>query len=242
MGMLRSMIPRPLTPIEARVLATLMEKARTVPDTYPLSLNLVVTGCNQKTSREPVMQLSDAQAQEALDDLKAASLVVESHGSRVARYEHNFQRVYGVPDQSAALLGLLMLRGPQTAGELRINAERWHRFADISSVEGFLHELAERADDKGGPLVVRLASTPGTREDRWAHLLCGPVAEATELIAAGAHATSAGGQNDRISALEAEVAALRATVQWLCGELGLSPAGREKETDRAKTPADKETN
>ena len=84
---------RPLTPLEARVLATLMEKARTVPDTYPLSLNLVVTGCNQKTSREPVMTVTDAQAQEALDDLKALSLVVESHGSRVAKYEHNFQRV-----------------------------------------------------------------------------------------------------------------------------------------------------
>ena len=123
---------RPLTPIEARVLATLMEKARTVPDTYPLSLNGVVTGCNQKTSREPVMNVSEGQAQEALDDLRALSLVNESHGSRVAKYEHNFQRVYGVPEQSAVLLGLLMLRGPQTAGELRINTERWYRFADIS--------------------------------------------------------------------------------------------------------------
>mgnify|MGYP002651883807 CR=1 FL=1 len=101
---------RPLTPIEARVLATLMEKARTVPDTYPLSLNGVVTGCNQKTSREPVMNVSEGQAQEALDDLRALSLVNESHGSRVAKYEHNFQRVYGVPEQSAVLLGLLMLR------------------------------------------------------------------------------------------------------------------------------------
>ena len=166
---------RPLTPIEARVLATLMEKARTVPDTYPLSLNGVVTGCNQKTSREPVMNVGESQAQEALDDLHALSLVNESHGSRVAKYEHNFQRVYGVPEQSAVLLGLLMLRGPQTAGELRINTERWYRFADISSVEGFLHELAERADDKGGPLVLKLPRTPGTREDRWAHLICGPV-------------------------------------------------------------------
>jgi uncharacterized protein YceH (UPF0502 family) len=215
---------RPLTPIEARVLGTLMEKARTVPDTYPLSLNLVVTGCNQKTSREPVMQVGDAQAQEALDDLKALALVVESHGSRVARYEHNFQRVFSVPDQSAALLGLLMLRGPQTAGELRINAERWHRFADISSVEGFLHELAERDADKGGPLVVRLRRTPGTREDRWAHLLCGPVTDTIESIAEPAYVASAGGQNDRLSALESEVAALRATVLRLCAELGVSPS------------------
>ena len=142
-------LPRPLNPIELRVLGTLLEKARTVPDTYPLSLNLVVTGANQKTSREPVMNVSEAQAQEALDDLKTLSLVLESHGSRVARYEHNLQRVLQIPDQSAVLLGLLMLRGPQTAGELRINAERWHRFADISSVEGFLNELADRAADKG---------------------------------------------------------------------------------------------
>ena len=217
---------RPLTPLEARVLATLMEKARTVPDTYPLSLNLVVTGCNQKTSREPVMTVTDAQAQEALDDLKALSLVVESHGSRVAKYEHNFQRVYSVPDQSAALLGLLMLRGPQTAGELRINAERWHRFADISSVEAFLDELQNRSPEKGGPLVVLLPRAPGAREPRWAHLLCGPVD--TSQQAYGGHPapsldTPAPALQARVQALEAEVASLQATVRRLCDELGLVP-------------------
>lgn len=231
---------RPLTLTEARVLGTLMEKARTAPDTYPLSLNLVVTGCNQKTSREPVMNLGDAEAQEALDDLKTLNLVIESHGSRVARYEHNFQRVLGVPDQAAALLGLLMLRGPQTAGELRINAERWHRFADISSVEGFLHELAERPTDKGGPLVLQLPRAPGAREARWAHLLCGPVEvpATSDSIATSAAPISAGGQNDRLAALEAEVAALRTTVDRLCAELGLqvSHAGREDEEDHAKNP------
>jgi uncharacterized protein YceH (UPF0502 family) len=128
---------RPLTPIEARVLGTLMEKARTVPDSYPLTLNTLTLGCNQKTSRDPLMALAESQVQDALDALKLLSLVFESSGSRVARYEHNFQRVVGVPEQSAVLLGLLMLRGPQTAGELRINTERWYRFADISSVDGF---------------------------------------------------------------------------------------------------------
>jgi uncharacterized protein YceH (UPF0502 family) len=113
--------------------------------------------------------------QDALDSLKLLSLVFESSGSRVARYEHNFQRVLGVPEQSAVLLGLLMLRGPQTAGELRINSERWYRFADISSVEAFLDELQDRSDGKGGPLVVKLPRAPGAREQRWAHLLCGPV-------------------------------------------------------------------
>ena len=227
---------RPLTLIEARVLGTLMEKARTVPDTYPLSLNLVVTGCNQKTSREPVMNVTEAQAQEALDDLRGLNLVIESHGSRVAKYEHNFQRGMGVPEQSAVLLGLLMLRGPQTAGELRINTERWYRFADISSVDGFLDELAARPDDKGGPLVARLPRAPGTREDRWAHLLCGPASINPELIAATAGGAGAAGQNDRLSALEDEVAALRATVERLCAELGVSPAGRENDADRAKNP------
>jgi uncharacterized protein YceH (UPF0502 family) len=177
---------RPLSPLEARVLATLMEKARTVPDSYPLTLNMVVAGCNQKTSREPLMNLGDADAQDALDTLKLLSLVFESSGSRVARYEHNFQRVLGVPEQSAVLLGLLMLRGPQTAGELRINSERWYRFADISSVDAFLDELQDRSEEKGGPLVVRLPRAPGAREQRWAHLLCGPVT--LDLPAAGADA------------------------------------------------------
>ncbi len=232
---------RALTPIEARVLGTLMEKARTVPDTYPLSLNLVVTGCNQKTSREPVMSVSEAQAQEALDDLKALNLVLESHGSRVARYEHKLQRALGVPEQSAVLLGLLMLRGPQTAGELRINTERWYRFADISSVEGFLDELRERPAEKGGPLVARLPRAPGTREDRWAHLLCGPVAIDATPAAMGAAAAPAGAQEERIAALGAELAVLRATVERLCSELGLSPAGPEDSDARATTPPSEDT-
>ena len=217
-------LPRPLTPIELRVLGTLLEKARTVPDTYPLSLNLVVTGCNQKTSREPVMNVSEAQVQETLDDLKALSLAIESHGSRVAKYEHNLQRVLQIPDQSAVLLGLLMLRGPQTAGELRINAERWYRFADISSVEAFLDELQERSAEKGGPLVVQLPRAPGAREQRWAHLLCGPVdTSASHAPAGGSGASPSPALQARVDALEAEVASLRNTVQRLCAELGISP-------------------
>ncbi|MDD0840537.1 YceH family protein [Curvibacter sp. HBC61] len=224
---------RPLTPTEARVLGTLMEKARTVPDSYPLTLNAVVSGSNQKTSREPLMQLSDAEAQEALDELKRLSLVIESSGGRASRYEHNFSRVLGVPDQSAALLGLLMLRGPQTAGELRINSERWHRFADISSVEAFLDELQERSADKGGPLVQKLPRAPGAREQRWAHLLCGPVDEAWLTPSAPANAPSGGGAaapaalQARVDQLEAEVASLRSELNHLCEQLGLSRPGQE---------------
>jgi hypothetical protein len=220
---------RPLSPVEARVLGTLMEKARTVPDSYPLTLNMVVTGCNQKTTRDPIMQIDDAQAQMALDALKALSLVFETSGGRVTRFEHNFQRVYGVPEQSAVVLGLLMLRGPQTAGELRINTERWYKFSDISSVEGFLDELQERSDEKGGSLVVKLPRAPGAREQRWAHLVCGPVDMALAAMASEAVMPGVGELShlqSRIDTLEHEVAQLRETVQKLCSELGLSQGGQ----------------
>lgn len=212
---------RPLTPNEARVLATLMEKARTVPDSYPMSLNGLVTGCNQKTSRDPVMQLTDAEAQEALDSLKLLTLVFESSGNRTTRWEHNFQRGVGVPDQSAALLGLLMLRGPQTAGELRINAERWHRFADTSSVEAFLEELQERSADKGGPLVRLLPKAPGAREARWAQLLCGePVVPSAPAAHHGAAAAGWPDMNERVAVLEAQVAQLQQRLDALTNALG----------------------
>ncbi len=205
------------------MLGTLMEKARTVPDSYPLSLNSLLIGCNQKSSREPLMELDEAQVATALDNLKSANLVRESSGGRSTRYEHNFQRGIGVYEQAAVLLGLLMLRGPQTAGELRLNSERWYKFADISSVEGFLEELQDRSAEKGGPLVVKLARGPGTREQRWAHLLCGPV-DATQT---GVSRSTEGSSNipERIERLEAEVAQLRETVQKLCLELGVSPPG-----------------
>lgn len=210
-----------LTPVEARVLGTLMEKARTVPDSYPLSLNSLLMGCNQKTSREPLMELDEAQVASALDGLKAAGLVHESSGGRTAKFTHNFQRGVGVFEQAAVLLGVLMLRGPQTAGELRLNTERWYRFADISSVEGFLEELQDRPADKGGPLVARLPRGAGTREQRWAHLLCGPVQDGggdARHAATGQAANTA----ERIDRLEAEVAQLRDTVRRLCAELGVA--------------------
>jgi len=220
-------MPLALSATEARVLGTLMEKARTVPDSYPLSLNTLMLGCNQKSSREPFMNLTEAEIATALDNLKPLNLVRETSGSRVARFEHNFQRGIGVPEQSAVLLGLLMLRGPQTAGELRLNAERWYRFADISSVEGFLEEMQDRSEDKGGGLVVKLTRAPGAREQRWAHLLCGPVDENTLVLQrSGASTEATGALSERVAALETEVAHLRQTVQMLCSELGVSPPGQ----------------
>ena len=221
----------PLTAVEARVLATLMEKARTVPDSYPLTLNSLVTGCNQKASRDPVMEVSEGEAQEALDSLRLKTLSVQISSTRSTRWEHNFPRGIGVPDQSAVLLALLMLRGPQTAGELRINSERWHRFADISSVEAFLDELRERSEEKGGPLVVQLPRAPGAREQRWAHLLSGPV-DVTALQAASSGTgtgSNASALQQRVDTLEAEVAQLRATVKMLCESLGVEPSAAASE-------------
>src|SRR6478735_3210472 len=170
-----AMTTRPLSLLEARVLGVLVEKAHTIPDSYPLSLNALTMGCNQKTARDPVLAASDGEVQGAVDSLKLLSLAFESSGSRVSRYEHNLGRALALPSQSVALLATLMLRGAQTASELRTNSERLHRFADISAVEGFLEELAGRADDKGGPLAIRLPRAPGAREQKWTHLLSGPV-------------------------------------------------------------------
>jgi uncharacterized protein YceH (UPF0502 family) len=199
-----------------------MEKARTVPDSYPLTLNSLLLGCNQKSSRDPLMELSEAEVTTALDALREANLVHETTGGRTTKFTHNAQRGIGVPEQSAVLLGLLMLRGAQTAAELRLNAERWYRFADTSSVEGFLDEMQERSIEKGGPLVVKLDRAPGAREQRWAHLLCGPVD--ASAVHAGRSAPQVGSADlqARVTALEGELAELRATVQKLCSELGLS--------------------
>ena len=206
---------RPLTPLEARVLGVLVEKQATVPDTYPLSLNALVAGCNQKTAREPVMSATEAEVLAALEGLRELTLVNEVSGSRVTRHEHNAARGLGVPGAAVALLTTLMLRGPQTAAELRANAERLHRFADTSSVEAFLDELAA----KDPPRVVRLARAPGAREARWAHLLCGEVA----MPAAGPSVGSNTSEPVDVAALRQEVAALRALVTRIAEQLGIDP-------------------
>ena len=212
-----------LSLLETRVLGVLVEKEHTVPDAYPLTLHALTAGCNQKTSRDPVIEASEPEVQAALDHLQALSLVVESSGGRVMRYAHNVARVLEVPALSVAILAVLFLRGPQTAGELRINSERLHRFADISSVEGFLHELSERPS---GALVRELSRQPGARENRWAHCLSGtPAAEAAPAPAASAEAAVSVGEIAALKAnldrLQGEVAALRATVGRLCREFGV---------------------
>ncbi|HUL96197.1 MAG TPA: YceH family protein [Usitatibacter sp.] len=211
-----------LSLLETRVLGVLIEKQHTVPDTYPLTLNALVSGCNQKTSRDPVIEASEAEVQAAVDRLKSASMVMESSGGRVMRYAQNFGKALGVPPQSAALLAVLFLRGPQTAGELRINSERLHRFGDILSVEAFLNELAER---KEGALVRELAKAPGARETRWVHLLSGEPAALPAAPDTSAHSESltvseVAAMKAQIASLESEVASLKEAVARLTRDLG----------------------
>jgi uncharacterized protein YceH (UPF0502 family) len=217
---------RPLSLLEARVLGVLVEKAHTVPDSYPLSINALTLGCNQKTARDPVLAASEGEVQAAIDALKLLSLAFESSGSRVSRFEHNMGRALGLPSQSVALLAVLMLRGPQTISELRANSERLHRFADLSAVEGFLEELATRPEQKGGPLAVRLARASGSREARWAQLLTGP-ADPASLAPAGDEedfvaVSELAALKARLASAETEIATLRSLVDRLCGELGIS--------------------
>jgi len=217
---------RELSLLEARILGVLIEKAHTVPDSYPLSLNSLVSGCNQKTTRDPVMNATDSEVQGAADALKSLHLVFESSGSRVIRYEHNMGRAMALPSQSVALLAVLMLRGPQTSSELRANTDRLHRFADVSSVEAFLDELAERSAEKGGALVLKLPRAPGAREARWTHLLCGavdvsalPVAAQSEDFVAASELASLKSQQ---LTMQRELDELRALVDKLYAELGVN--------------------
>ncbi|KDP83325.1 YceH family protein [Cupriavidus basilensis] len=213
---------RSLTQLEGRVLAVLLEKQHTVPDTYPLSLNALTSGCNQKTARSPVMNATEAEILTAIDGLKRLSLVMEGSSSRVPRFEQNMKRVLGVPSQSVALLATLLLRGPQTVAELRLNSARLHAFADISSVEVFLEELASAEP----PFVVKLPRAPGGRENRWMHLLCGEVSLEDMSDRGTADESVPPSEFEALKAEQKElaekVARLQALVERMAGELGIS--------------------
>jgi uncharacterized protein len=214
-----------LSLLETRVLGVLVEKQHTVPDSYPLTLNALVSGSNQKTSRDPVIEASEAEVQGAIDRLKSLSMVVESSGGRVMRYAQNVGKALGIPPQSVALLAVMFLRGSQTAGELRINADRLHKFGDILAVEGFLNEMAERSD---GALVRELPKQPGARETRWAHLVSGePVVSASAAAPAqsGGDAVTVSelaAMKANVDQLNGEVALLKEIVARLCKELGIA--------------------
>jgi hypothetical protein len=240
-----------LTPIEARVIGCLIEKQITTPDQYPLSLNALVNACNQKSNRDPVLELEERIVQHTVDDLGRKHLVVEKSGfgSRVPKYQHRFCNTeYGtlkLDPQELAIVCELLVRGPQTPGELRSRAARMADFSDVSEVEAALTRLSDRED---GPFVTRLAREPGRRDSRYAHLFSGPVegggaerhpddARADAGHAAGGRAAATAGelrsamatpetafpdmrQEDRLERLEDEVRALRAELNDLKSRLG----------------------
>ena len=200
-----------LDAVEIRVLGVLIEKAFVTPDAYPMSINAILTGSNQLTAREPVMSLSEAEVQAAIDRLSARRLVSkrDQPSARVAKYEHLVRLRHSLPPPEQAVLATLMLRGAQTAGELRLRCERLHRFDDIAAVDAVLEHLAEKY-----PALTRtLARAPGTKETRHVHLLGGEVA--VEEMTESQHAGGGGGGRGRIAELEDEVRSLREDLEAL---------------------------
>ena len=189
-------LPRALDAIEIRVVGSLMEKQQTTPEYYPLTLNALVAACNQKSNREPVMELAESDVRGALDRLRSHALVWATLGARVPRWEHSLTRRLELDPPSAALLTTLFLRGPQTPGELRGRTERMHAFATVTEVEELLRAMAARPE----PLVVELPRQPGQKESRWSHLAGGPV----EAAAVAAPATL----SERVERLEQRIESL----------------------------------
>lgn len=211
----------PLNPVEIRVLGALAEKALATPDYYPLSLNALVNACNQKTGREPVMELAEEEVAVALDQLMRRRLAgsTTGAGSRVEKYRHLLDHAFELDRAGVAALTVLLLRGPQTAGEVRARTARMHEFEGLDDVEATLTRLAS-ADE---PLAVELAVQPGRKEPRFAHLLGGAVSESegTESAASVPDAMQAARQQgdrqrellDRVAALEEEVGRLQAAFE-----------------------------
>lgn len=206
-----------LDEVEVRVLGCLAEKEAATPDNYPLSLNALVNACNQLTSRDPVMALSESAVLDALDRLAGKKLVGITHqaGARVAKYEHRMRIKWMLEQNRLAVLAILMLRGWQTAGEIRNRVGRLHEFATVAEVEKCLDYLM----DKYPPLVARLPLTPGTKEPRYAQLLsCDEASLAIEETTAARPAGGGAAQQNRVAQLETEVAELKAQVQELAAQ------------------------
>jgi uncharacterized protein len=211
------------TPNEARVIGSLIEKEITTPDQYPLSLNALSNACNQKTNREPVLDMSEAEVQHAVDSLMKKYMVSDKsagYGGRVTKYKQRFCNTeFGslkFSKQELGIICVMLLRGPQTPGELRSRTNRLCEFADAEEVEAALRGLMARAD---GPFIARLARAPGARESRYAHLFSGAIESAAEAEAAqpagAAGDSSAPTLSQRVGALEEIVAELRAKIAAL---------------------------
>jgi uncharacterized protein YceH (UPF0502 family) len=193
-----------LTPEEVRVLGALLEKEATTPEYYPLTLNALLAACNQKSNRSPVMELGEGDVHHALDGLRAKGMAAEIIGNgRVTKYAQRYTEKLNMGRRESAILCVLLLRGPQTLGEIKGRTERVYEFADLDEVELVLQKLASRED---GPLTQKLAAASGMKEPRWAQTLGGPVELSTTAPSRDA------GSSDRLSALESEVARLREEV------------------------------
>jgi uncharacterized protein YceH (UPF0502 family) len=203
-----------LTPVQVRVLGCLIEKERTTPDNYPLTMNALLAACNQTTNRYPVVSFTQPTVANAVENLKGDNLlrIDYSRSNRADKYRHVLDQVLDADDAEISLLAVLMLRGPQTAAEIRTRADRLHPFADQAEVDEVLARLAARAE----PLVVRLAPLPGQKEARWAHLLAGDVSP-DDVAAASPSSTDPSriSRTERLEALEAAVAALTDEVNRL---------------------------
>jgi len=216
-----------LDPIQLRVLGSLIEKEITTPENYPLSLNALLNACNQRSSRDPVLDLDEEQVRQALHVLEDADLVTPVRDARVPKYEHRIRTVLNLRRDETAILCLLLLRGPQTPGELRSRADRLYNFDDLTAVQSTLERLAARpaTDESGnesaGSLTILLPRQPGSREARYAHLLGDPPDLTSTQYAAPADRAEAGAPNQtqRLARLEAEVAALSAALQVLQSRL-----------------------
>ena len=214
-------IPRKLDPVEIRVLGSLMEKEQTNPETVPLSVNALIAACNQKTNREPVMQLTEHQVVTALDWMRQEVLAWRTEGARTERWQQSVVRRWGLDRAGKALMTLLLLRGPQTAGELRTRSERLHPFATLEETEEALRRMA--AEDE--PLVVELARRPGQKETRWIHLVgdLAPEPEPKEIYvpALDPSAPPKPSLGSRVEQLEETVERLAAELAELKKQLGV---------------------
>ena len=217
-GKHRPRVPRTLDPVEIRVLGSLMEKQLATPEYYPLTLNALAAAANQKSNREPVMELAEGELTRALDRLQDEKLVWKVLGGRAVRYDHNLDPVWHIDRKEKALLTLLFLRGPQTAGELRGRSDRLHQFETVAEVEETLRDMVAHSE----PLVRQLPRRPGQKEERWAHTVGGAVAdEATPAPSSSSEPSEPREPlSTRVQRLEEQMAALAAELHELKGKLG----------------------
>jgi uncharacterized protein YceH (UPF0502 family) len=213
----RPRIPRTLDPVEVRILGALIEKQLTTPEYYPLTLNALAAASNQKSNREPVMELGETELQRALERLQDEKLVWKVLGGRATRYDHNVDTVWHLNRKEKALLALLFLRGPQTGGELRGRSDRLQQFDSVAEAEEVLRDMAAHSE----PLVRQLPRRPGQKEERWAHTVGGAIVEDVAPAASEERSESRGEPlSARVQRLEEQVATLMSELKDLKGKLG----------------------